>query len=421
MRFQTLDAWLNWQESLHPSRIDLGLERVGRVAERLGLLTPSHLVVTIAGTNGKGSSVAMLDAILRAAGYRVGAYTSPHLLDYRERIRLAGDPVSELRLCEAFDRIDRGRGDLTLSYFEFGTLAAMLLFQSVDLDVALLEVGLGGRLDAVNVQDPDVALVSSIGLDHQNWLGDTREAIGREKAGIMRAGRPAVCADPRPPASVSEYARTTGVRLLQAGHDFGFELRGTRWDWWTRSGNRHIGLPRPALAGDVQVQNASGVLMVLELLRARLPVDRAALEHGLTHVQLAGRLQRLPGPIETILDVAHNPDGVAVLAHQLRDSPCRGDTIAVMGVLQDKDLPGMLGPLRGLVTRWHVAPVRSSRSRKAEDLAAEIRRMEATGSVTTYPSVADAYASARESARETDRIVVLGSFYTVAEALALPV
>jgi dihydrofolate synthase/folylpolyglutamate synthase len=421
VRFPTLDDWLRWQETLHPARIDLGLDRVGGVAERLELLDPRHRVVTVAGTNGKGSSVAMLESVLRAGGYRVGAYTSPHLLHYRERIRIDGVFADDAPLCEAFERIDRARGETSLSYFEFGTLAALLLFQSADLDIALLEVGLGGRLDAVNVLDPDIALITSIGLDHQAWLGDTREAIGWEKAGIMRPGRPAVCADPDPPDSIAAHAHMTGARLLQINSDFGYDSHGPTWDWWAADGRGQRRLPRPALSGAFQLQNAAGVVMVLELLRDHLPVARTALERGLEAVALPGRFQRLRGPPECILDVAHNPDSVAALSRQLLDRPIQGDTIAVIGVLDDKDLSAMLAPLRGLVTRWHAAAPDSPRARAAEDVRAELRRVDAGWSVVLHADVAEAYRAARASACDVDRILVFGSFYTVAEVLALTV
>jgi dihydrofolate synthase/folylpolyglutamate synthase len=421
VRFPTLDDWLRWQETLHPARIELGLDRVGRVAERLELLDPRHPVVTVAGTNGKGSSVAMLDSVLRAAGYRVGAYTSPHLLHYTERIRIDGLPAQDAVLCEAFERIDRARGEISLSYFEFGTLAALLSFQSADLDVALLEVGLGGRLDAVNLLDPDIALITSIGLDHQAWLGDTREAIGREKAGIMRPARPVVCADPEPPDSIAAHARDTGARLLQIGSDFGYDAHGQAWDWWGGEGHEHRGLPRPALSGAVQLRNAAGIVMVLERLHDRLPVARAALDRGLEAVVLAGRFQRLPGSPECVLDVAHNPDSVAVLSAQLREHPVQGDTIAVIGVLDDKDLNAMLAPLRGLVARWHVAAPDTPRARPAEEVRAELCRVDRGWSVGVHADVAEAYRAARACACDVDRILVFGSFYTVAEVLALNV
>lgn len=421
MRFRSLDAWLRWQECLHPEPVDLGLARVGRVAQRVGLSTPRHVVVTVGGTNGKGSSVALLESILRASGYRVGAYTSPHLLDYRERIRVNGVLSTEEALCGAFDRIDRARGETTLSYFEFGTLAAMLLFESCRLDVALLEVGLGGRLDAVNIQAPDVALITSIGMDHERWLGNTRESIGREKAGIMRPGRPAVCGDPQPPESLLEHARAIGARLHRIGHEFNYELRDRHWDWRAEPDAHYDKLPRPSLAGDIQVRNAAGVLMVLELLRTRLPVDRPVLERALRDVQLPGRFQQIPGSPNSILDVAHNPDGVRALADQLRETPVDGKTIAVMGVLSDKDLPAMLPPLQGLVAAWHVAPVASTRSRPAADIVAELHRLDPELPVSAHPSVAAAFEAARGVAGPADRIVVFGSFHTVAEVLALPV
>ncbi len=419
MRFATLDEWLRWQEQLHPATIELGLERVRTVLQRLGWVSPPCMVVTVGGTNGKGSSVAMLESILCAAGRHVGSYTSPHLLRYNERVRLRGSEVDDATLCAAFERVERARGEVPLTYFEFGTLAAIDIFARQGVEIALLEVGLGGRLDAVNVLDPDVALVTSIGIDHQEWLGSDRESIGREKAGIFRAGGPAVCGDPDPPRSLLEEAQRRGARLHRAGVDFGFTRRGEEWDWWGEEAAWR-GLPLPGLPGSFQLQNAAAVLMVLNLLQPRLPVAEEALRRGMAGVTLAGRLQRIPGEVERLLDVAHNPHAAARLAASLAELPCRGRTLAVVGMLADKDHAGVFEPLLPLVDGWYLADLPVPRAARACQLAATLSRQrpEAAPCCFEFEEVTTAYQRALEEARPGDRVVVLGSFHTVAEILA---
>ncbi len=415
MRFDTLADWLRWQETLHPSEIELGLERVADVLARLDLKTPSFTVVTVAGTNGKGSSVAMLEAILRAAGYRVGCYTSPHLVRYNERIRIDGEAVSDRALCEAFDRVDRARGlglqKTSLTYFEFGTLAAIDLLQRADVQIAVLEVGLGGRLDAVNALDADVALITAIDLDQQDWLGNDRETIAREKAGILRTGRPAVCADPRPPASLLAYADQLGAQLLVAGQDFHWQDRGEEWEW---TGAQVHHLPQPALAGRHQLDNAAGVLAVLQWLATDFPVTSEAIGHGLRSVQLPGRFQLVAGPPLHIFDVAHNPQSARVLADNLARQPCVGNTRAVLAMLADKDMAALADNLRGQVDHWYLAPLDVPRGATVTQLQAALGDVVSSG----FDSVPAALAAARQASTPEDRIVVLGSFYTVAAALA---
>ena len=353
-RFDSLPAWLAWQETLHPKKIDLGLERVAAVADRLGLLQPEHGVITVAGTNGKGSSVALLATILEAAGYRVGSYTSPHLLRYNERIRISGQAVSDSELCHAFDRVDQARGQGTLSYFEFGTLAALHLFAGADLDIALLEVGMGGRLDAVNIINPDSALVTAIDIDHSAWLGADRESIGREKAGIFRHGRPAVCSDPSPPASVEQTAAGLGAMWFSLGQQFSYRAGADGWDWFgPDSSYRH--LPAPALAGAHQLDNAAGVLMTLATLRERFPVQQQAVETGLRNTTLAGRFQSRPGRVDVIFDVAHNPASGRRLAQTLEEFPVTGRTWLVLGMLRDKDAAAFMDSLAHTVDHWCLA------------------------------------------------------------------
>lgn len=432
MRFTTLADWLRWQETLHPNAIALGLDRVQAVYQRLGGRSPAPIVITVAGTNGKGSSVALLAAILGAAGYRVGVYTSPHLHRYNERIRMAGEEATDGALCAAFERIDQARGDISLTYFEFGTLAALTLFADARLDVAVLEVGMGGRLDAVNIVDPDIALITPVDIDHADWLGDTRELIGREKAGILRAGRPAVCTDPAPPSNVIAHAAALASPLYCLGADFRPVPRAGGWDWVGPQGRR-TSLPLPALRGQHQLDNAAGVVMVLSLLAERLPVGQTQLRQGLLGVQLPGRFQVLGGDVTRILDVTHNPHGARALAHQLHAHGCPGYTRAVVGMLADKDCAGVFTALREQVDEWHLASLGVPRGAAAQALAdvlhgvlaARAHGEGASGgagqeapAVFCYPDVASACAGAQARAHRGDRLVIFGSFHTV--ALAAP-
>ncbi len=363
-RYATLEHWLAWQETLHPRAIDLGLERVQQVAQRLGLLDrPTFTIITVGGTNGKGSCVALLEAILRAAGYKTGAYTSPHLLRYNERIRLDGVTVDDASLCEAFARLDAARKDISLTYFEFGTLAALWLFQQAGVQVALLEVGLGGRLDAVNIMDADAALITTIAIDHVEWLGQDRDSIGREKAGIYRQGRPAICADPLPPVGLLDQAHTVGARLYLVNRDYGFCRQGQQWSWWCET-IRLDALPLPALPGAHQLGNAAGVLMTLQSLAGRLPVPVEAIQAGLRQAHIAARFQIVAGPVEWILDVAHNPHAATVLADTLHARPCAGRTRAVWAMLNDKDAPGVARALAASVDCWYPATLTGPRGRR---------------------------------------------------------
>jgi dihydrofolate synthase/folylpolyglutamate synthase len=417
MRFNTLAEWLAWQETLHPSEIELGLERVSRVLAAMGLAAPAFSVITVAGTNGKGSTVAMLEAIPHAAGYRVGSYTSPHLLHYNERIRIGGDTVSDAELCDAFARVDAARGETSLTYFEFGTLAALDILQRRGVEIAVLEVGLGGRLDAVNVLDPDVAVITPVDVDHVQWLGADREAIGREKAGILRPGRPLVCTDPAPPRSIAAEAERLGATYYQLGRDFSFEVTDGQWAW-QGGGRRRAALPPPALRGDYQLANAAGALMVLELLRERFPVDQGAVRSGLASVQLPGRFQVLPGLPLQILDVAHNPHGARALAHNLRQQPCAGRTLAVLAMLADKDIPAVVKAMAGVVDAWYLAALEVPRAASLQHLQEALQQALPTAVFQTCPGVAAARRRALSEAASEDRIVIFGSFYTVAAALA---
>jgi dihydrofolate synthase / folylpolyglutamate synthase len=418
-QFSRLSDWLAWQETLHPSTIDLGLERLNRTLLQLGWRRPKCPVITVGGTNGKGSCVALLGRLLSEAGYRVGTFTSPHLLEYNERITLAGREVSDASLMAAFERIDAARGADTLTFFEFNTLAALLVFETACLDVIVLEVGLGGRLDAVNVVDADVALVTSIALDHCDWLGPDVASIGREKAGIFRAGRPAVFGAPDMPDSIAEVAQTVGARLLRAGRDFTHTQHGEHWSW-QGSGQRWDDLPPPALFGDVQYGNASAVLAVLERLSDRLPVDRTSIVRGLQSVRLAGRFQSFQrGGIEWIVDVAHNPAAARVLAQTLKLKPlpdASARTFAVCGILGDKDIEGVAAELRESFTQWVIVKPASARAIDEAVLADRMRHC-GVPVATVAPTVAAGCEAVRAVARPGDRVVAFGSFLTAGPAL----
>ena len=413
---RSLSEWLSWQETLHPSAIDLGLDRLHRTLQRLEWRRPSAPVITIGGTNGKGSSAALTAAILAAAGYRVGVFTSPHLIRYHERITIDGSEVSDASLIAAFERIDVARATDTLTFFEFNTLAALLVFETAGLDAIVLEVGMGGRLDAVNVVDPDVALVTSIALDHCDWLGGDLESIGREKAGIFRPGRPAVFGSRTAPESIEATAASLGANLLRLGRDFDWTRSEGRWTWRGRSGVL-TDLPRPALAGDIQFDNASAVLCVLECLADRLPHGRAAMEAGLRNVRLPGRFQIVARHgREWILDVAHNPAAAATLAAQLAARPISGRTLAVCGILADKDIEGVGAALLDAIDAWVIAGLSGPRAVTPAQLAERLRRIGANVAAIADTVIA-ACSTAQSLAAPGDRIVVFGSFLTVGPAL----
>ena len=418
VRFKRLEDWLAWQESAHPRPIDLGLERVARVLARTGWARPRQPVITVGGTNGKGSCVAMLDAMLRAGGYRVGTFTSPHLVDYRERIRVDGQWVSEASLIAAFERITDALGGDSLTFFEFNTLAALLVFETAAPDAIVLEVGLGGRLDAVNVVDPDVAVVVSVGLDHMEFLGPDVESIGREKAGIFRRGRPAICGMPAPPASLLEVAATLCADLRVRDRDFlGIEHAQGLWSFEDAAG-RIERLPAPALAGAAQVGNAATALAALRALGPRLQLDPAAIGRGLRDVRLPGRFQRVMDGqgVEWVFDVAHNPAAAAVLAASLRRHPVPGRTLAVCGMLADKEVAAVLTELRECCDGWIAA--RTDGARGLSDAALARLAAQAGVPMAQGGGVPDAMRMAAAVAGAGDRVVVFGSFHTVGPALA---
>lgn len=411
----TLIQWLAYLEALHPKTIELGLERVARVRDALAL-QPAFAIITVGGTNGKGSTCALLEAILTRAGYRVGCYTSPHLLSYNERVRVDAQIVDDVALCGAFAAVEAARGDTLLTYFEFGTLAALWLFCRAQLDVAILEVGLGGRLDAVNAFDSDCAVLTNVDLDHMDYLGPDVEAIGREKAGIFRRGRPAVYADVSMPQSVRRAATAVGVQLLALNDAFGYQLhdQANQWDYWGPNGWRYA-LPLPALRGAYQLRNASACLTALETLRERLPVAQQHVKRGLAEVTLAGRFQVFPGRPVLILDVAHNPHAARSLAANLQAMGKFSRTLGVFAMLKDKDISGVIEALEGQVDEWFVGSILAVRGATSATLVELLQQRGARA--RAYPDVAQALTAARHSAQGNDRIVVFGSFYTVAEAL----
>lgn len=420
----TLSDWLSYCERLHPHTVDLTLDRVRLVRERLALHFDAP-IVTVGGTNGKGSSCAMLEAIALEAGYRVALHTSPHLVRFEERCRVNGAPVSANALVPHFQAVERARGDQALTFFEFTLLSIAHLFAAQPLDLVILEVGLGGRLDAVNVFDADCALITSIALDHMDYLGDTREAIGFEKAGIMRAGRPAIVGDPVPPQTVIDHASAIGADLWLSGRDFGFDGDRQQWNWYGRE-RRFAGLAHPALRGANQLLNAAGVLAALEAVRERLPITAQAVRGGMARVDLPGRFQILAGQPTVVLDVAHNPHAVATLVHNLDQMGYFPRTHAVFGAMADKDIGQMLKSLAPLVDAWHVTDLPTPRAIRAEAIRALHSSLVAQGQcngpgpvcIDCHVSPASALRAALASADPADRIIIFGSFYTVGGVMA---
>ena len=421
----TLEDWLAHCERLHPATINMGLERVSTVAERLGLRFGCP-VITVAGTNGKGSTCAMLESIAQQAGYRTGVYTSPHLVRFEERCRVQGESVQDTALVEHFAAVEAARtlgGDaVSLTYFEFTTLAIVRLLSLAKLDVVVLEVGLGGRLDATNVVDTDCAIITSIDVDHVEYLGPDRESIGREKAGIMRTGRPVVVSDPVPPQSVLDHAREIDADLWRFGHDFNFTGDKQQWAWAGR-GRRYSGLAYPALRGANQLVNAAGALAALTALRDRIPVTAQAVRNGLAMVELPGRFQIVPGEPTLVLDVAHNPHSVAALTANLDAMGYFPTTHAVFGAMTDKDLTSMLAKVAPLVDRWYFTDLPTPRAETAASLQQRWNALQMvvgaqrTVLTDTFADPQKALDAAVAAAEPTDRIVVFGSFYTVGGVL----
>jgi len=413
----SLAAWLAYLETLHPKAIALGLERVRAVYSRLGI-APACPVITVGGTNGKGSTSTFLERMLSAGGYRVGLYTSPHLLHYNERVRIVGTDAGDGELCAAFAAVEAVRGDTPLTYFEFGTLATLWLFAQAKADAWVLEVGLGGRLDAVNIVDAVLSVVTTIAVDHTDYLGPTREDIGREKAGIFRAGRIAICADLHPPDTLVTHATAVGAKLLRIGADFGYAVQDAQWRYFGPGGQRY-GLPHPALRGTYQLANAAAALTALDALRDRLPVGMGAVREALVGIELPGRFQVLPGRPVIVLDVAHNPQAAAAFADNLGGMGFHPQTLAVFGIMADKDIGAVIDAVKGRVDRWLVATLPAPRGANAALLRERLQRAGVRAeAIGAFDAAGEAYSAARGIAAEADRIIVFGSFLTVAAALA---
>ncbi len=418
---KTLDQWLTHCAQLHPKNIDLGLERVRRVAAQMQIRFDCP-VITVAGTNGKGSTCAMLESILQQAGYRTGVYTSPHLVRFEERLRLLGESVDTTQLIAAFADVEGARcqndAEVSLTYFEFSTLAMLAVMARSALDVVILEVGLGGRLDAVNIVDTDCAIITSIDIDHTEFLGPDRESIGFEKAGIMRTGKPVVLSDPLPPQSVLDHAKEIDADLWRVGVDF--NVSGDKQQWaWAGRGRRYGGLAYPALRGANQLVNAAGVLAALTALRERLPVTAQAVRNGFAFVELPGRFQIVPGQPTLVLDVAHNPHAVAALTANLDAMAYFPCTHAVFGAMADKDIALILARISPLVDKWYFTDLPTPRAESAGRLLDlwQAQNQRRDTSAATYPNPQDALQAALGAAQGADRIVVFGSFYTVGAVL----
>jgi dihydrofolate synthase/folylpolyglutamate synthase len=420
---RTLAQWLEYQERVNVRSIELGLDRVSEVWRRMGAARPARHVITVGGTNGKGSTVALLEAMLQAAGLRVGCYTSPHLVHYNERVRVDGADASDDALIASFERIEQARGEIPLTYFEFGTLAALDLFARATLDVAVLEVGLGGRLDAINIVDADVAVITTVDLDHMDWLGSDRDSIGREKAGIARAGRPAIVGEDAPPAGLLDTLAAIGAQVTRAGIDFHSERQVRGWRWRHRDGSA-LDLPDPALAAPIQYANAAAAIAAMRALPGQEPwqspdvfADIAA--EGLRKVKVAARLQSLGGDPELVVDVGHNPQAARALAQWL-DSNAGGRVHAVYGALADKDVAGVIAALGGRIAYWHLASLDrdTPRGLAADALAEHVRAIAPDARVDTHASVAAALAAARSTALPGERVLAFGSFFVASAVLA---
>ena len=411
----TVEEWLVYIEALHPKSIAMGLDRVQAVADKLQL-NPDFPIITVAGTNGKGSTCEMLSQIYSEAGYKVGCYTSPHLIRYNERVRINHREISDQDLCMAFEAVEAARGDVALTYFEMGTLAAMWHFCRANLDVVILEVGLGGRLDAVNIFEPACAIVTTVDLDHMDYLGETREKIGLEKAGVFRANKLAICGDETPPVSLLKYAETIGVDLKLINRDF--QVKKTGQQGWQYSDEALVlQLPVLGLAGEFQFANAACAICAAHHLKHILPVSQANIHAALGAVRLTGRFQQIQSKPQIIVDVAHNPHAATSLAQNLRSTPGASRTLAVFAMLVDKDIEGVISAVAPCISRWYIADIRAARGAKALDLQKTLVRQVNQASVRLFDDVSMALAAACKEADKNDRIIVFGSFYTVADAI----
>ncbi len=413
---KTLADWLNWQETLHLSEIDLGLNRIREVARKLNLLSPDFPIITVAGTNGKGSCVALFESILNAQGYNTGSYTSPHLIDYNERIKLNSINTSDSLIVEAFEEIDNARDGISLTYFEFGTLAAMLIFKQQKIDVAILEVGLGGRLDASNLWDTSLAIITSIGIDHVDWLGDNREIIAVEKSGIMRKNTPVVCGDLDPPHAIAKKAKQIGAKLSQINNDFSYHKNDDNtWNW--EGFNKSYTLPLPALAGEFQLNNSATVIAGLVTFNNVLEVDSNNIKQGLKNVSIIGRLQTIHQKPNWIIDVAHNPHAAKQLAKHLNSNPITGKTIALFSILKDKDIDQVISIMDLNIDEWHIVELEGSRSTRINNLEKAITKQNSNKIVKTHQNFLDACKSLKSTSNLQDRVVAFGSFLVVSEVI----
>ena len=417
---RNLSEWLTWQETLHLSSIDLGLKRVQQVAKNLDLLTLPFPVISVAGTNGKGSSTAMLQSIYQKAGYKTGVYTSPHLLHYNERIAIDNKYASDKAICSAFERINKARKKTSLTYFEFGTLAAAVLFVEADIDVAIFEVGLGGRLDAVNLWDADVALITSIAIDHENWLGNNRDDIAIEKSGIMRKGKPVICGDKNPPATISSEAQRIGSHLIQRDRDYSLfvtDINDKQWLWCHHQQNKTLSLALPSLKGIFQLDNAANVVAVIHSLQHNLSVSVDAIKQGLQTTTLAGRLQHISSCPELLLDVAHNPHAAEQLALYLETHPVQGKTIALFSILADKDLEGIVTPFKSLINEWHIVSIEGERGQSAESIKLKLEELQLKYNIILHNNFKKPMQELKNTLSCEDRVVAFGSFLVVSSVL----
>ena len=428
MRFNSLDAWLDWQSTLNPAEIDLGLDRIVDVLQRMGVDNKFECpLITVAGTNGKGSTVSLLESMATAAGLKAACYTSPHIICYNERFKINGEFIDDEHLCQAFDRIDQARGEIALTYFEFGTLAAIDVFMRAKPDLIIMEIGLGGRLDAVNVMEPDVSVITSIAIDHTDWLGDNREDIAREKAGIMRAHKPAICGEPDAPRSLLEVAQQKSAAFYQLGQQYQVEHSSAKnWSLQSPFGDMQ-NLPRPALQGEFQIGNAATAIMALQALESRLEISHDDIRQGLLNAHLQGRFEKLHNQPLVIADVAHNPHAVTSLVAQLQAQAVEGSTRIVIAMLADKPVDEVLSLLSPIVDYWYSAGLEAEpRGLSAQAMSAKIEQMlneneslarqPADVKLCAEPTVKAAIEAVMHDADPQDRIVILGSFYTVAEA-----
>jgi dihydrofolate synthase/folylpolyglutamate synthase len=411
---EDLAGWLRYIEAQHPKSISMGLDRVASVKERMGL-DPQFPIIMVGGTNGKGSTCAMLENIYHQAGYRVASYSSPHILRYNERVRVNLKELDDEMLVAAFAAVEMARQDVQLTYFEFGTLAAMWCFMRQQVDLAVMEVGLGGRLDAVNVFEPDCAVVTTVDIDHIEFLGDSRESIGFEKAGIFRKGVSAICGDLSPPQTLVKHARVIGAELQLRDRDFKLEQHGDRWDF--DGAALMLDLPLPALSGQFQLDNAACALAAIEAMQRQLPVGRSAIETGLMSASLAGRFQTVARHPQILLDVTHNPHAAHALAENLRRTKQQGKTIAVFAMLADKDIAGVIAALASEIDSWYLSPVDHVRSASASQLVEAFNKVNMVARLACFENLADAFRQACMDAGKNDRIIVFGSFFTVAEVM----